>query len=29
VPTRGFHLAYSRGFRDGILGGQPVPLMRT
>jgi predicted unusual protein kinase regulating ubiquinone biosynthesis (AarF/ABC1/UbiB family) len=21
VPTRGFHLAYSPGFRDGILGG--------
>jgi hypothetical protein len=20
VPTRGFHLAYSPGFRDGILG---------
>ncbi len=29
VPTRGFHLAYSPGFRDGILGNQPVPLMRT
>ena len=24
VPTRGFHLAYSPGFRDGILGGQPL-----
>jgi len=22
VPTRGFHLAYSPGFRDGTLGGQ-------
>ena len=22
VPTRGFHLAYSPGFRDGILGGR-------
>jgi predicted unusual protein kinase regulating ubiquinone biosynthesis (AarF/ABC1/UbiB family) len=22
VPTRGFHLTYSPGFRDGILGGQ-------
>jgi predicted unusual protein kinase regulating ubiquinone biosynthesis (AarF/ABC1/UbiB family) len=22
VPTRGFHLAYSPGFRDGVLGGQ-------
>ena len=29
VPTRGFHLAYSPGFRDGVLGNQPVPLMRT
>jgi hypothetical protein len=26
VPTRGFHLAYSPGFRDGVLGGQwPFP----
>ena len=26
VPTRGFHLAYSPGFRDGTLGGQrPFP----
>ena len=24
VSTRGFHLAYSPGFRDGILGGQPL-----
>jgi predicted unusual protein kinase regulating ubiquinone biosynthesis (AarF/ABC1/UbiB family) len=24
VPTRGFHLAYSPGFRDGILGVQPL-----
>ena len=24
VPTRGFHLAYSPGFRDGILGGQQL-----
>jgi predicted unusual protein kinase regulating ubiquinone biosynthesis (AarF/ABC1/UbiB family) len=24
VPTRGFHLAYSSGFRDGILGGQQL-----
>jgi hypothetical protein len=23
VPTRGFHLAYSPGFRDGVLGSQP------
>jgi hypothetical protein len=22
VPTRGFHLAYSPGFRDGVLGAQ-------
>jgi hypothetical protein len=22
VPTRGFHLAYSPGFRDGILSGR-------
>jgi len=26
VPTRGFHLAYSPGFRDGILGGHPRPI---
>jgi predicted unusual protein kinase regulating ubiquinone biosynthesis (AarF/ABC1/UbiB family) len=24
VPTRGFHLAYSSGFRDGTLGAQPL-----
>jgi hypothetical protein len=24
VPTRGFHLAYSPGFRDGIAGGYRV-----
>jgi hypothetical protein len=24
VPTRGFHLAYSPGFRDGIVGGYGV-----
>ena len=24
VPTRGFHLAYSPGFRDGILGGRQL-----
>jgi predicted unusual protein kinase regulating ubiquinone biosynthesis (AarF/ABC1/UbiB family) len=24
VPTRGFHLAYSPGFRDGTLGAQPL-----
>ena len=24
VPTRGFHLAYSPGFRDGALGAQPL-----
>ena len=24
VPTRGFHLVYSPGFRDGILGVQPL-----
>jgi len=23
-PTRGFHLAYSPGFRDGIVGGYGV-----
>ena len=25
VPTRGFHLAYSPGFRDGILAAQGLP----
>ena len=24
APTRGFHLAYSPGFRDGVLGAQPL-----
>jgi predicted unusual protein kinase regulating ubiquinone biosynthesis (AarF/ABC1/UbiB family) len=27
VPTRGFHLAYSPGFRDGTLGGQLLPRL--
>ena len=26
APTRGFHLAYSPGFRDGILGTQRLYL---